>query len=79
MQLESHQSEHLCRETWEVGTLEMKVAGMGTSSVSRNWKITKCGPLGIWNISNMEIGNTIETLNKFPVPTSQAITMQYLG
>lgn len=76
---ETCQSDTCAEKRGEVGTLEMKVACMGISSVSRNWKVTKCGPLCIWNISNMEIQNTMETLNKFPVPTSHAITLQYLA
>ena len=80
MQLEKLVNLSTCAEKHgEVGTLEMKVACMGTSSVSRNWKVTKCGCSCIWNISNMEKQNTIETLNKFPVATSHAITLQYLA
>lgn len=64
MQLEKPVNPSACAEKHsEVGTLEMKVTCMGTSSVSRNWKVTKHGPSCIWNISNMEIRNTIEALN----------------
>ena len=80
MQLEKPVNLSTCAEEHgEVGALEMKVACMGTSSVSRNWKVTKCGPSCIWNISDMGIRNTIEALNKFPVATSHAITLQYLA
>lgn len=80
MQLEKPVNLSTCAEKHgEVGTLEMKVACMGTSSVSRNWKVTKRGPFCIWNISDMGIRNTIETLDTFPAATSHATTLQYLA